>query len=176
MKQTFLAIAIALGASGAVAQDAPLPFGSEADAEYARLLWDVMAAAKLVGPGMIHHVPYEGTDPHGMMLETFFAKATINGHEGDLVVKRNYGPAGVTADAVQADPEKHLGAYTVMFRREKGYDPENKDWFWVRYNGKGATSKTGKGLAMAGRLEKACIECHRGDEADFIFTSDHLKY
>ncbi|SMH38817.1 hypothetical protein [Maritimibacter sp. HL-12] len=54
-----------------------------------------MQAVRLAGPGMIHHTPYEGTDPHGMQLETFYSTATVDGHEGDLIVKRNYGPEGV---------------------------------------------------------------------------------
>ena len=109
MKHTALAIALVLGATSAMAQDAAMPFGSDADAEYAEALWVVMTAAKLAGPGMIRHAPYEGTDPHGMMLETFYTTATINGHTGDLIVKRNFGPEGVSADEVLADPRQASG-------------------------------------------------------------------
>lgn len=180
MKHIAFAIVLAVGASTAAAQDMPMPFGTDADAEYARLLWDVMTAARLVGPDMIHHRPYEGTDPHGMMLETFYTKATINGHQGDLIVKRNYGPAGVSADAVQAAPEDHLGAYTVMFRREAGYDPDDKDWFWAKYLPDGSLDSTPEGMPMAGKIAKGmdegCIACHRGGGEDLVFTSDYLTY
>jgi hypothetical protein len=129
---------------------------------------------------MIHHAPYEGTDPHGMMLETFYTRATIDGHEGDLIVKRNYGPAGVDVDAVLLDPEAHLGAYTVMFRREAGYDAENKDWFWAKYLPDGALDKTPDGASMAGMvakgMETGCIACHQGGGEDLVYTSDFLKY
>lgn len=42
MEHTLLALAlVVVGVSPATAQDMPIPFGSEADAGYARLLWDV---------------------------------------------------------------------------------------------------------------------------------------
>lgn len=180
MKHTLFALALVLGAAPANAQDIPMPFGSEADADYARLLWDVMIASKLVGPGMIRSAPYEGTDPHGMMLETFYTTATINGHSGDLIVKRNFGPEGVSRDEVLGDPDKHLGAYTVMFRREAGYDPEDKDWFWAKFLPDGSPDKMPNGTPMAGQIAKGmdegCIACHKGAGDDMVFTSDHLKY
>lgn len=176
---TFALGAGALGAGTAQAQDMPMPFGSPDDAAYAQLLWDVMAAQKLVGPGMIRTAPYEGTDPHGMMLETFYTTATINGHEGDLIVKRNFGPEGVAAIDVLREPGKHLGAYTVMFRREAGFDAEDLDWFWVKYLPDGSLDKTPEGMGMAGKIAKGmdegCIACHAGaDGGDMVFTSNHL--
>lgn len=179
MKKLVYATALVLGAASVQAQDMP-PFGSDADVEYAKLIWDAMTAAKLAGPGMIRATPYEGTDPHGMMLETFYTTATINGHTGDLIVKRNFGPAGVKADDVLADPDGHLGAYTVMFRREAGYDAEDKDWFWVKYLPDGSPDKMPNGMAMAGQIAKGmdegCIACHKGGGDDMVFTSDFLKY
>ncbi|MFN4131423.1 MAG: hypothetical protein ACK4GC_16640 [Paracoccaceae bacterium] len=180
MKKIILATALFIGATTAQAQDMPMPFGSDADAEYAKLIWDVMAASKLAGPGMIRARPYEGTDPHGMMLETFYTTATINGHTGDLVVKRNFGPMGVTADEALAEPDKHLGAYTVMFRREAGFDADNMDWFWVKYLPDGSLDKMPDGTGMAGKIAKGmdegCIACHKGGGEDLLFTTDHLKY
>lgn len=177
-KRTSLVVALALAAGAAQAQD--MPFGSDADVDYAKRLWEVMSASRLSGPGMIRATPYEGTDPHGMMLETFYTTATIDGHEGDLIVKRNFGPEGVTADEALADPDKHLGAYTVMFRREAGYDADNKDWFWVKYLPDGSVDKMPDGPAMAGRVAKGmddgCIACHQGGGEDLVFTSEHLKY
>jgi len=134
-------VALCLAGGVALAQDMPMPFGAEADAAYATQLWDVMETLRLAGPGMVHSAPYEGTDPHGMMLETFYTRATLGGHEGDLIVKRNYGPEGVSADEVLREPDKHLGAFTVMFRREAGYDTDNLDWFWVKYLPDGTLDK-----------------------------------
>lgn len=170
--------AFGLAVSAAQAQDMP-PFGSAHDTAYAQLIWDAMQAAQLVGPDMIRTKPYEGTDPHGMMLETFYTKATIEGHTGDLIVKRNFGPEGVTEDQVLADPGHHLGAVTVMFRREAGYDPEDKDWFWVKFLPDGSLDKNAKGMSMAGKVAKGadigCISCHQGaDGGDMMFTTNYL--
>lgn len=136
-----------------------------------------METLKLAGDGQIHAFPYEGVEPHGMMLETFYAKATIEGHTGDLIVKRNYGPEGVSSDEVMMDPAKHLGAVTVMFRREAGYDEDNQNWFWVKYLPDGSLDKTPTGMALAGRVAKGagtgCIACHVGAE-DYLFTTDAI--
>lgn len=169
------ALALAMLGTPTLAQD--MPFGTDADADYAALLWDVMVASDLAGDGAIQSTPYDGTAPHGMMLETFYAKATIDGHTGDLVVKRNYGPEGVEADAIMMDPSKHLGAITVMFRREAGYDEDNANWFWVKYLPDGSLDKNPKGMRLAGRVAKGadagCIACHSGVE-DYLFTTDHI--
>lgn len=179
MKKLLLATAAVMSLAGnaSVAQD--MPFGSADDAAYAQLIWDVMQANRLAGPDMIRSTPYEGTDPHGMMLETFYTTATINGHTGDLVVKRNFGPEGVSADEVLSAPDKHLGAITVMFRREAGYDPEDQDWFWVKFLPDGSLDKAPNGMQLAGMVAKGadtgCISCHTGAAPDMVFTSDHLQ-
>lgn len=174
MKRMVAAV-VGLAASAGVAS--AQEFGTDADAEYAALLWEVMEASALVGDNPIMSTPYDGGPPHGMMLETFYTKATINGHTGDLIVKRNYGPEGVSADEVLADPGKHLGAHTVMFRREAGYDADNQDWFWVKYLPDGTLDKNPKGMQLAGRVakgaEQGCIACHSGVD-DYVFTADHI--
>ena len=179
MKKTLLAgfLAISTGLSAPLAaQDMP-PFGSDEDQAYAALIWEAMAALNLVGEGQIHTFPYEGIAPHGMMLETFYTSATIGDHTGDLVVKRNYGPEGVSIDEVQREPEKHLGAITVMFRREAGFDADNQDWFWVKYLPDGSLDKNAMGMSLAGRVAKGadegCIACHSGVD-DYMFTTDAL--
>ena len=170
------ALTVALSAGGAVAQDAP--FGTNADADYAMKIWAAMEEMKLSGDGMIRSFPYEGVEPHGMMLETFYSNATIDGHTGDLIVKRNYGPEGVGLNEVLADPDTHLAALTVMYRREEGYDADNENWFWVKYLPDGTLDKNPDGMRLAGRVAKGadagCIACHSG-AGDYVFTSDHLS-
>jgi len=176
MKLTATLTAFAFAAGMASAQD--MPFGTDTDADYAAQLWAEMQKIGMVGEGMIRAFPYDGVAPHGMMLETFYTTATVGGHTGDLVVKRNYGPEGVSADQVLADPDKHLGAVTVMYRREEGYDADNQDWFWVKYLPDGTLDKNPKGMRLAGRVAKGadagCIACHSGEE-DYLFTTDHVK-
>ncbi len=162
----------------ATAQMAP-PFGTEEDTAFAQQLWGAMEEMNFAGDNPIHTFPYEGTDPHGMMLETFYTSATLNGHTGDLIIKRNYGPAGVSVDEVLQNPEGHLGAITVMFRREAGYDEDNQDWFWAKFLPDGTLDKNAMGMELAGRVAKGmdagCIACHSaagGD--DYLFTTDHI--
>ncbi|KAF0677556.1 cytochrome P460 family protein [Profundibacterium mesophilum] len=177
MKTLLTATAIALTAGGLQAQDAP--FGNPEDTDYAAKLWDVMVEDGMAGEDMLRAFPYEGLAPHGMMLETFYVDATVDGHEGALVVKRNYGPEGVSADEILADPDKHLGAITVMFRREEGYDPDTQNWFWAKYLPDGTLDKNPKGMQLAGRVAKGadqgCIACHSGAEGDdYLFTTNAL--
>lgn len=180
MKSTVLALLVTVGVgSPGLAQNAP-PFGTDKDAAYAAQIWEAMKDQRLAGPDKIFSAPYEGTDPHGKMLETFYSKATINGHTGDLIVKRNYGPVGVSADEVLANPSKHLGAITVMFRREAGYDPKDKDWFWIKFLPDGTLDKNPKGMRLAGKVAKGkdrgCIACHTlADGGDFVYTSNAYK-
>lgn len=172
---TKAALAVALAASGAAAQDAP--FGQQDDIEYAALLWEAMEEDRLVGADMIRTVPYDGIAPHGMKLETLYTTAEIRDHEATLVVKRNFGPEGVSAAQVLADPGTHLAAVTVMFRREEGYDPDNANWFWAKYLPDGSLDTNPAGMALAGRVAKGadqgCIACHSAEE-DYLYTTDHI--
>lgn len=180
MKKTVLAAALALGTSlvgGVAGAQNMMPFGSEEDAAYAALIWEAMGAANLVGDHMIRTLPYDGVDPHGKMLETFYTTATIGEHTGNLIIKRNFGPEGVDADTVLADPDKHLGAITVMYQREDGYDTDNQNWFWVKFLPDGTLDKNPKGMMLAGMVAKGadvgCIACHSSQD-DYIFTTDAI--
>ncbi len=56
-----------------------------------------------------------------------------------IEVKENYSPS------------HELKAITVMYKI-KGYNPDDGDWFWVKYSAKGKTLKAGK--------PGGCIGCH----------------
>jgi len=175
MKSTAAVLALGLSIGTASAQMAP--FGSDDDLAYAKLIWEAMQAQNLVGDHAIKSFPYEGTAPHGAMLETFYSSATIGDHTGALIVKRNYGPAEVEADQIIADPGKHLGAITVMYKREDGFDADNQNWFWAKFLPDGSLDKNPKGMSLAGKvakgMDKGCIACHSGaDGGDYIFTTN----
>lgn len=175
-------LVVASALTMAVAQAQTPPFGQEEDTAYAQKVWAAMEELNLAGDGAIHAFPYGGTDPHGMMLETFYQNAEIDGQAGTLVVKRNYGPEGVTADQVLSDPDEHLGSVTVMFKRESGYDAENKDWFYAKYLPDGSLDKNPGGIELAGRVAKGnaeagCIACHSAAPGeDFLFTTDRADW
>jgi hypothetical protein len=171
-----LLVIAATAAMPALAQDAP--FGSQEDQDYAGQLWQAMAEMHLAGEGAINTLPYEGVEPHGFVLETLYGQATVDGHTGDLVVKRNYGPEGVAVPEVQANRGEHLAAVTVMFRRAEGYDRETNDWFWVKYLPDGSLDQNPDGVPLAGMIGKGadagCIACHSGAGEDFLFTAATL--
>jgi hypothetical protein len=60
------------------------------DAAYADQIWAIMEQQNC-GEGMIHAFPYDGIDPHGMMLETYLFDRDRRSHRRPKIVKRNYG-------------------------------------------------------------------------------------
>lgn len=155
------------------------PFGNEADLSYAARLWDSMHQQRLVGSDSIRSTPYEGTHPHGAILDTMDTIMTIAGHTGELIIKKNFGGPEISKEAVANDPDTYLKAVTVMYRRESGYDAENKNWFWVKYAPDGAVMKNPKGMSLAGRVAKGmdqgCIACHgAAPGGDMVFN--HNRY
>lgn len=158
---------------------AAAPFGGAEDEAFAGKLWKTLEEARLVGDKTIHSTPYEGSEPHGFILETLDDFVEVEGRSGLVVVKKNYGPAKVSRLAVADNPGKYLKAITVMFRREKGYDPDNQDWFWVKYGADGSLLKNPKGMKLAGRVakgsDKGCIACHQvAPGNDYIFNNDRF--
>ncbi len=155
------------------------PFGGAEDAEYAAKLWSAMIGQGLVGAEGVMSTPYTGVHPHGAILDTLDTRATVDGKANIVLIKRNYGGEGVSKQAVANDPAKWLEAVTVMYKRP-GYDPESKDWFWVKYAPDGSLLKNPKGVPLAGRIAKGmttgCIACHTAAPGgDFVFNHDRYK-
>lgn len=147
-------------------------FGSQTDVSYADALWQALADVRLVGQNAIGSYPYEGTEPHGAVLQTLKTQLNVEGQEGQVIVKRNFGPAGITLSEVWSDPDQHLAAVTVMFKREAGYDSQNQDWFWAKYNPDGTLDQTAEGMALAGKVA-GCIDCHQSAAGgDYVYTND----
>ncbi|MCP5092052.1 MAG: hypothetical protein GY949_14125, partial [Gammaproteobacteria bacterium] len=122
-----LGAVLAIGANAAFSQGAP--FGGSDDVAYAKSLWQVMVDARLVGDNAIRVRPLEGNEPHGGIQEALATTATIGGHTGRLLVKRNHGGKdGLSVEEVYDQPTKYLAAITVMFKRKSGYDADNQDW------------------------------------------------
>ena len=70
-------------------------FGGPDDDSYAQALWSALQAADLVGDNAIHSNLYPGQEPHGAVLETMDTTLTVNGETAPVIIKNNYGPAGV---------------------------------------------------------------------------------
>ncbi len=155
------------------------PFGGPDDVAYAKKLWGAMQSAGLIGTNGIMSKPYKGQHPHGAVLDTVETELSLEGNNGVLIVKRNYGGDGVSNQAVADDPAKFLAAITVMYKR-KGYDPETKDWFWAKYLADGNLDKNPKGMMLAGKVAKGaaqgCIACHTAAPGgDMVFNNDRYR-
>lgn len=101
---------------------------------------------------------YEAKHPHGAFLTTYVSADALRAIEaragglpsGALVVKENY-----TA-------EKQLEAISVMYK-QAGFNPEEGDWFWLKFTPAGIVQKSGK--------VSGCIVCHAvAEENDWLFT------
>jgi hypothetical protein len=152
-----------------------MPFGGEKDVAFAKSLWSALKSADIVGAGRINVRPFEGNEPHGAIQQVLETKLQVQKTAGRVVVKVNHMGAGANVDTVYATPNKYVAAYTVMFKMPAGYDPENKDWFWVKYNPDGSIDKSPQGMKLAGRVAKGmdegCIACHRkigGDDMEVL--------
>ncbi len=177
-----LGAGLAVAAAGTVAtglvvsdaHSADKPCCDDASIKYSQDLWAALERANLAGANAKADQPYAGQAPHGAILETITSEVTVGGRKGKVVVKRNYGGEGVSIDAVSKDRAKFLGAVTVMFKREAGYDKDNNDWFWAKYKPDGSLDKNPKGMQLAGRVmkgaDKGCIACHSAvKDKDYLF-------
>lgn len=159
-----------------------MPVGTQADVAFANSLWQVLVQERITGDKMLPQKPFLGAaKPHGWILELVYRTIQVNGHQGFVVVKRNYDQEGLTVEQVIQDRAKHLSSFTVMFQREAGYDAENKNWFWAKYRPDGTLfAKKVKGVPtkVAGKFLKGkqpegnagCIYCHASaGGGDYIF-------
>ena len=151
------------------------PFGQDEDMAYADQIWGLLDSDAVTGPDARRSEPYQGSMPHGEILEILNTRAEVEGREGELWVKWNYLGDGITMEMVDSDPDAYLDSVTVMFQREAGYDPENGDWFWAKFMADGSFAKNPAGLALVGRvargMDTGCIACHTGAPGeDLVFT------
>lgn len=130
------AIATVLHVGAASAQEMKA-FEVDEDVAFAMKLWTVLESEKFVGPNRIHAQPFEGNPPHGGIQQVLGTDVNVDGRTVRVLVKANHGGEGISVESVYDNPNKNLGAYTVMFKRENGYDDENQNWFWAKYNAKG---------------------------------------
>ena len=144
------------------------PFGNAEDVNYSKKLWAKMEAKDLNStPANL----YVGGPPHGPVREVL--EAIIDGKR--VIVKRNFGGEGVSVKSVSQNRAAFLKAITVMAKREDGYDPENGDWFWVKYKPDGSLHTNAKGMKLAGKvakgMDKGCIFCHQSASGnDLVFV------
>ena len=145
------------------------PFGGPGDVATANNLWRTIRGYQRWSsyPGLGGW--QDGVSPHGKVLKYFINRTAqqnpSNPRDGYIIIKENYGKRGGP-----------LMAVTVM-KKQRGYDPDNADWFWAKYMPDGTIAKNPKGMQLAGRvakgMPKGCIACH-GNAAggDYLFIND----
>ncbi|OHE65295.1 MAG: hypothetical protein A2413_08350 [Treponema sp. RIFOXYC1_FULL_61_9] len=130
--------------------------GANADALWKRIKVDSPYAGYAYWPG--HDGVREGQSPHGpfhrIFINAVFLAAlpspSLSAPEGAIIVKENM------------DADRKLTNLTVM-AKIRGFDPENGDWFWARFDLEGKASASGK---VGG-----CIACHAGmKDNDYVIV------
>ncbi len=156
------------------AQKSAPNFGGPKDVAFAIKLWRTIKGYKdwkLTSP------VYKGGSPHGKWIRLYSTYVTMDDKHYPIIIKDNYSGRGVTKEAVDEDPAKWLAAVTIMLQREDGYDKDNANWFWAKYNPDGTLAKNPKGMQLAGRvakgMPKGCISCHsNAGKGDYLFSND----
>ncbi len=165
---------LVLAALAWIAQAQNMPFGGKDDVTFAQNVWKAMDGYQ---NWLLRTDIMPGRSPHGKFIRTYFSILNFDGKHYHAIVKDNYGGQDVTLDQVKKSPDDYLMSVTVMVQREAGYDPDNQNWFWVKYAKDGTIDKNGQGVAMAGRvakgMDKGCIACHRSAQGgDYFYTND----
>jgi hypothetical protein len=157
------------------------PFSGPEDVEFAENLWQALEQNRLVGPNRFQTMPYQTPPPHGHFVEAIDGRISVAGRDDIVIVKKNFGKTKQeTRQQIADDPDQFMTSITVMFKREAGYDSDNKNWFWAKYNPDGTLQKNPKGMQLAGRVakgkDKGCIACHTAAPgADYVYIHDRYK-
>ena len=147
------------------------PFGGPEDVKDSEQLWKALSDARLVGNQSITAMPYKGS-VHKTILITLDSTLRLGDHTGTVIVKKMFQGPEVSVQRVFNDPTTDLKIVAVMYKREKGYDPDNQDWFYTKYNPDGRPQKNQKGMLMTGRVGK-CMSCHQSAPGDdYVYSYD----
>lgn len=165
---------LALGMFFISAGQEDMPFGGQKDVEFAKATWEAMEGYqewKMVS-GF-----YPGKSPHGKVLRIYYSMVNVDGKPYHIIVKDNYVGKDADVETVSQSPMDYMGPVTIMLQRDEGYDPDNNNWFWAKYNKDGSLDKNQQGMALAGRVAKGmnagCIACHANAKGgDYLFSND----
>lgn len=112
---------------------------------------------------------YNGIDPHGTLLNTYVNEVAYD----SIVNEKESMPFDAVIVTENYMFDKSLEYITVM-KKIKGFNPENNDWFWIKFKPNGAImteEKYGKTISLAGKVDN-CISCHKNQFLnDYIYTS-----
>lgn len=149
------------------AKEEPMEEPSE-DVRHALQLWDEMQGYTNWPQPERFQGWQPGKSPHGAVLKYYVNGTAVENAtaDGAIIVKENY----------SAESDDALMSVTVMEKRA-GYDPETKNWFYVKYSPDGEVMENPAGKPLAGTVgkggAKGCVPCHAnagGD--DYLFMND----
>ncbi len=147
------------------------PFGGPEDVQDSEQLWKALTDARLVGNQSITAMPYKGS-VHKTILISLDSTLRLGDHTGTVIVKKMFQGPEVSVQRVFNNPTTDLKVVAVMYKREKGYDPDNQDWFYTKYNPDGSPQKNKKGMLITGRAA-ICIGCHQSAPGDdYVYSYD----
>ena len=156
------------------AADSQKPFGGSEDVAFAKELWVELGNYT---DWKMKSSFYPGNSPHGKFLRIYYNLVNVDDEPYHVIVKDNYGGEGASMQSVSSNPEEYLMAITIMVQRETGYDPDNNNWYYVKYSPGGMVMENSEGMQLAGRVAKGmdtgCIACHANAEGgDYLFSND----
>ncbi len=168
------ALLIAFLGFTAWAQTDGKPFGGDEDVAFAAKVWEAIDGYH---GWRVKTDIMMGRSPHDDYLQTYWSVINVGDDYYHAVVKDNFYGEDLTAEMVAESPGEYLDAVTVMIQRGAGYDPDNNNWYWVKYNPDGNVATNPKDMKLAGRVAKGadqgCIACHAAAEGgDYLFTND----
>lgn len=149
------------------AGDMASPFGGKEDVRRAKSLRRTIRGYRnwTSYPGLEGWQP--GKSPHDKMLKHYLnsvaARNPANPGDGYLIVKENH---------MARDPNT-LAAVTVI-KKIRGYDPDNADRIWVKFNPKGEVMTHPKGMKLPGHVVKGFASLVTATPAggDSLFVND----
>lgn len=166
---TFVALVVVVSVLNTITQvssekETNMPFGGKQDVDFAKKMWKAIEDYQ---KWLIQSDILPGKS-HGPFVQVYFNVVNVDGKPYHVIVKDNL------------NQDKKLTAVAVMVQREAGYDSDNNNWFWAKYNTDGSISKNDKGMTFAGRVAKGmdmgCIACHKKADKDYIFINDAGTY
>lgn len=116
--------------------------------------------------------PFPSQQPSPHLQKYLYVYVNAIGKEAMTKQKTPHFPVGtvIVKEKLTKPDSREPELMTVMVRHEKGYNPDNGDWEYLVFNGKGTK------VTAQGKLEK-CQSCHSKSgpgTTDYVFRNAYL--
>lgn len=166
-----MAVAVMIGAACTQEGEA---YGGAESVRFAENLWTAMQDYQ---DWPLSSEVYPGTSPHGQFLRMYYNYVPVGDESYHVIVKDNFGGDGASIRSVSDSPADYLKAVTVMVQRDRNYNLQGPDWFYVKYQADGTIATNEQGVPLAGLVgkdaERGCMPCHaKAEGEDQLFMND----